>query len=91
MAVPAVDILFIVAEVPRLDDLMVVEEVLEGLVSVDFGETAVEDSYADTLAVDAEFVKLTATHAYKLVGEGGRLGGQVRLVRQGGRGGRGGR
>ena len=42
---------------------MVVEEVLERLMGVDLGETAVEDGNADTLAVDAQFSKFEAAHA----------------------------
>ena len=68
---------------------MVVEQVLESLMGVHLGETAVEDSNADTLAVDAELVELAAAHADQLVGEigeGGRVGrvGLVRLVGLGG-------
>ena len=70
VAVPTIDIFLIVAEIPGLDDLVVVEQVLERLMGIDFGETAIEDGNADTLAVDALLGKFETTHADELVVEG---------------------
>ena len=68
VAVPAVDVLLLVGEVPGLDDAALVAQVLEGGVGVDLRETGVEDGDADPLAVDAGVAEVVAAHTYELVG-----------------------
>ena len=87
MAVPTVDILFVIGEVPSLEDAAVLAEVAEGLVGVDAWETAVEHGDADALAVDAAVTEEFATHAHELCLQGAVDGGviqQARLVVRGG-------
>ena len=77
VAVPAVDVLFLVGEVPSLQYLFVLAEVAEGLVGVDAGEATVEDSHTDALAVDAAVAEELAAHAHQLRLEGAVDGGIV--------------
>ena len=51
MAVPTIDVGFLVGKVPGVEDAVVVAQVLEGGMGVDTGETAVEHGNADALAV----------------------------------------
>ena len=77
MAVPAVDVFFLVGEVPGLDDAVLVAHVLEGGVGVHLRESAVEDGDADTLAVDALGTEVLASHTLQLgveMGVEGRVG-----------------
>ena len=77
VGVPAVDIFFVLREVPGLENLVVVAEVLESHVGVDLRETAVEDGDADTLAVKAFVAEMLSTHADELCLEGAVDGGDV--------------
>ena len=73
MAVPSIDVLLAVGEVPSLEYLTIVAQVLEGGVGVDLGEAAVKDGDTDTLAIDASLAEQLALHTEKLVGKGGIL------------------
>ena len=84
VAVPAVDIFFLVGEVPGLDDAVLVAYVLEGGVGVHLRESAVEDGDADTLAVDALGTEILAAHTLQLgveMGVEGRVGAGLQIRR----------
>ena len=77
VGVPAVDILLLVGKVPGLENLVVVAQVAEGVVSVDLREAAVEDSDADATTIDTLVAESLASHADKLCLEGAIDGGIV--------------